>query len=293
RRLNPSFNGAHVSLAKVYMKTGEIDEAIDEINLYFEKNSDNPEAYELAAIAYLAKMNYVKSEGIMDKAIKMFPERMSAKIILADIYIEGGKIFQAESVIENVMESDAENIEALHLLAKIKHKQGNIDELINTYRRILELEPDNLNIRYRLGLVYVDKNDLSKAREIGKKFLESKKDRPEGPYLMGLVYFREKKTEEAITSLKNIKGHPGAYYYLGLSYLFKGNLDMAGNAFQEVINLRPKMVQANLMLAVTHLRNGKAEDAEKVLHRVLDMEEKNAFAHNLLGSAFLVLGKGE
>ena len=74
-KLKPSFNEAHISLAKTDINTGKFDEALEEIELYLKEKKDNPEAYELAATAYAAKKDYVKAEEILNETIKKAPER--------------------------------------------------------------------------------------------------------------------------------------------------------------------------------------------------------------------------
>jgi putative PEP-CTERM system TPR-repeat lipoprotein len=47
------------------------------------------------------------------------------------------------------------------------------------------------------------------------------------------------------------------------------------------------------LLAVTHLKAGRIESAEKEAKEVIEMDDRNAFAHNLMGSIYLAQGKSE
>ena len=295
-RLNPSLKEAHLSLAKVYLNIGRTDAALKEAALYLKDTDDDPEAYEIAAAAYAAGKDYAGAEESINKSLSISPERISSKIVLAEIYIANGKNSQAEAVVKEVLEAEGGNKKALYLLARIQNKQDNIDGMISTYKRILDADPEDAAAMFELGLAYLRKNDLEKTKEIALKLTGSHKNRAEGPYLMGLVYFQEKKTDEAIISFQeSLKkaSIPGAYYYLGLSHMAKGNLEQATSEFQRVIDLRPGMVQARLLLAVAHLKGGRAEDAEREVKKALEMDENNAFAHNLLGSVYLSSGRGD
>ena len=295
-RLNPSFMKVHISLAKSYINMGRTDDAIEEINKYLSKEESDSEAYEVAATAYAAGKDYIKAEEAINKSLQISPERTSSKIVLAEIYLVNKKNSQAEALIKEVLGKESGNKRALYMLARIQDSRDNVDGMINTFKRILNLDPEDPTAQFELGLAYLRKNDLERAREIAGKLIETSKERSEGPYLMGLVYFQEKKTDEAIISLQESVGKvsaPGAYYYLGLSYLTKGSLEQATNAFQRVIDLRPELLQARLMLAVTHFRGGRVEEAERETQKVLDMDGNNAFAHNLLGSIYLSLDKGD
>ncbi len=296
-QVKPSFSEAHMALAKSLLNTGKTDEALREINLYLKSKKDkDPRAYEVAAAAYAAKKDYAKAEDFLYKSLKMSPGRISSKVMLAGIYLESGKTARSETLVNEVLESDDKNKKALYLLANIRHEQNKTGELINTYRKILAIDPGDITAQFRMGMAYIGENNLEKAAEIARELEESNKNRPEGPYLAGMVYYRKRKIDDAIVALRRsveMASIPGAYYYLGLCHMLKGNLEQATGDFRRVIDMRPEMIQPRLLLAVTHLRKGRAGDAEKETQAVLDMDEKNAFAHNLLGSAYLALGRGD
>ncbi|MDH4028513.1 MAG: PEP-CTERM system TPR-repeat protein PrsT, partial [Nitrospirota bacterium] len=221
---------------------------------------------------------------------------ISAKIILANVYMAGNKFEQAEAIAKEVLAADSRNKSALYLLTAIKQEQADIDGIISVYQKIIDNDPKDIMARLRLGLAYLQKKDIEKAREVADKLRKSYPEKAEGLYLMGMIKFQEKKIDEAIVllqeSLKNTS-NPGANYYLGLCHFSKGDLEQATSEFQKVVDMRPDMAQARLLLAVTHLKKGRAKDAERETKKVLETDDKNAFAHNLLGSAYLSLGKGD
>lgn len=295
-RLNPSFNEARLSLAKTYVESGKIDDALKRIQTYLGSKEDNPEAYELAAAAYIAKKNYPEAEEKIHKSFNISPERISSKILRAEIYMETERTSQAEMLIEEILKVDEANVKALYLLTKIRQKKGDVAGTTAAYRKIIEINPRDVKMQFELGLIYIQNKDIEKAREIAGQLINSHAKRPEGPYLMGLIYWHERKISEAIVSLqKSVQNAtlPGAYYYLGLCHLSKGNLEQATSEFQRVIDLKPEMVQPRLLLAITHLKGGRTADAEKETKRVLDIDDQNAFAHNLLGSVYLALDKND
>ena len=295
-RLNPSFHNAHIYLAKTYINNLRIDDSIKEIKMYFSKASDNIEAYEVAATAYAIKKDYLTAEEYLYRALKNSPDRISAKVLLADVYLESGKIEEAERKVKEVVDSKEKNKEVLYVLIKIRQKQGRLNDVISIYQKIIEIDPKDIKAQLELGLSYVQNGNIVKAKEIEKKIQELRKESAEAPYLMGIIYFNERKIDEAMASLQKsmkINSFPGAYYYLGLCRLEKGDLEQATNEFQKVIDMRPEMLQPRLLLALTHLRKGRIEEAEKEAKKVLDMDEKNALAHNLLGSTYLAMNKGD
>ncbi|MBI5055406.1 MAG: PEP-CTERM system TPR-repeat protein PrsT [Nitrospirae bacterium] len=295
-RLNPSFDTAHIALARVYTYSSKTEDAVKEINLYLSKVSDNPEAYEVAAAVYSAKKDYAKAEELLFKALKISPDSVSSKVVLADVYFADNKIDHAESLLKEALNSDSKNKRALYSLARIKQKQGKTDDVIDTYQKLVGMYPADVNAKLELGLTYLQINKIEKAKELAGQMEKLTKESPETSYLKGLIFYNERNIDDALVSLQQAVKKapiPGAYYYMGLSYAEKGNLEQATSEFQKVIDMRKTMIQPRLMLAVTHLKRGRAEDAERETKKVLEMDEKNAFAHNILGSAYAALDKAD
>jgi putative PEP-CTERM system TPR-repeat lipoprotein len=295
--LNPSLHDAHLSIAQIYINLGEMDDAIKEINLYWKKSSDNnPEAFEISAVAYAFKRDFAKAEDLLNKAIEISPKRVSAKIALAKVHRANGKTSEAEKIIEEVLKQDSRDKKALYFQASLKIEQDKVDDAIGIYEKIADIDPQDVTAKYQLGLNFLRKNQLEKARKIAAELSKSFGKRPEGDYLMGIVNYHDREIDDAITSLQNAlkKGaNPWAFYYMGLCHLLKGNAAQATSAFQTTLDMRPDLVQARFLLAETHLRSGRTEPAEKEILKVLETDEKNALAHNFLGSIYLAQGKGE
>jgi putative PEP-CTERM system TPR-repeat lipoprotein len=296
-RLNPSFHDVHISIAKIFISSGKTDDAIKEIDVYWSKSSDeNPEAYEIGALAYANKRDYAKAEDLLNKAIEKSPKRVSAKIILANVHRVNGETSEAEKIIEEVLKLDSGNKKALYFQASLKMEQNKAEDAFHIYEKIAQIDPKDVTARYQLGLHYLRINQIEKAKKIAAELSKSFVRRPEGYYLMGIVNYHERKIDDAIISLQNSvkKGpNPGAFYYLGLCHIQKRNFEQATSAFQKTLDMRPDLMQARLLLAEAHLRSGRTEQAEKEILMVLDRDDKNALAHNFLGSIYLAQGKGE
>jgi putative PEP-CTERM system TPR-repeat lipoprotein len=295
-KLNPSYEETHIALAKVYLGLLKPEEALKEVNLYLNKTGDNPEAYEVAAAAYAVRKDYEKAEEYLNKSLRMFPQRISSKIILSDIYLSGKKISQSEALINEVLNADSSNKKALYILARIRQMQGRTEDVINVYQKIVDTDPKEITAQFEQVLTYLEIKKIESAKAVVDRMKKTNKERPEIPYLMGLISYYEGKIDDAMVFFhESVKkaSIPGAYYYLGLCNFQKRSWEQAINEFQKVIDKRPDMVQPHLLLAMTHLQKGRADETEREAKKVLTLDEKNAFAHNLLGSAYLVMNKGD
>jgi putative PEP-CTERM system TPR-repeat lipoprotein len=295
-RLNPSFQTTHIALAKTYLNKLKVDDAIKEAKLYLDKNSDNPEAFEVAASAYALKNDFLTAEEYLYKSLKFHPDRIDTKIMLADVYLTSGKITGSEALINEVISLEGKNKDALYVFARIKKLQGRTEDLINIYLKIIETDPNDMNAHLDLGFTYLQGKKIGLAESISDKMQKARKDNAEALYLKGAVRLNQGKIEEALALLQKslkIKALPGTYYFLGLCRFENGDLEQATGDFQKVIDLRPDMIQPRLLLTAIHLKKGRPEEAEKEAKKALSIDDKNAVAHNLLGSVYLAQGKGD
>ncbi|GBE36570.1 tetratricopeptide repeat protein [bacterium BMS3Bbin07] len=130
------------------------------------------------------------------------------------------------------------------------------------------------------------------ANKILKKF----PDRPEGYRLKGIVSFYQKDFKEAITALQkaaSIQPDMRTYYFMGLSYYSKGDMEMSLSWFQKTVDLAPSFVQPRLMIAMILLKQGRIDDSIAESKRILQIDDNMAMAHNVLGSAYMAKGMYE
>ena len=292
-RQSPSYPGLKMSLAKLHNSVNKPDAAITEALAFLKENPGSAEALETLAHAQVLKGDMAQAENYLLQALKVEPGRTSAQVELAAVYLEGNRPDAARKVLAGILKSDPNNLRANYLLATIENTAGNSEAAIAIYQRIATGHPSDSQALYKAGLIYLQKGNTSKAEQAAAQLAKKFPKRAEGPRLMGLVRYQEKKLPEAITTLQSsIKLQPSleAYYFLGLSFYGRGDLESALSQFRKILDVKPTFTRARLLSATILLQQRRVDDAITEINRVIETEPGNALAHNLLGSAYMAKG---
>ncbi len=291
-RQKPNYTDIHLELAKIYLYTEKADDGIKEVEIYLHEKPDVPEAYEVLGQLFLVKGRTKEARGYFQKALTLDPERIPARLDLAGVYMKNGDDSDARALLHEVMERDSKNTKAYYMLASLENR----DEALKAYQKIIEISPKDIDALLRAGLLYVANGELKDAEGMAKKILKKFPDRPEGYRFKGIVSFYQKDFKEAITVLQkaaNMQPDMRTYYFLGLSYYSKGDLEMSLNWFQKTVDLAPAFVQPRLMIAMILLRQGRVDDSIAESKRIIHLDDNMAMAHNVLGSAYMAKGMYE
>lgn len=110
------------------------------------------------------------------------------------------------------------------------YHQGMIDEAIDAYQEILQQSTARCHVVYSwLGIAYFHKKMLDKAIQTYQTFLDIRPEFSIDDYHFEACSFCSELTAEIINLftqiLKKNANHAFSYYYLGVAYYYKGDLD--------------------------------------------------------------------
>jgi putative PEP-CTERM system TPR-repeat lipoprotein len=292
-RLNPARTDIQLEIARVYLYTNKPDEAVSMARNYSGSYPDKPEALEIIAQGYSLKNKPEDAEEYFLKALKLDPEMASAKLGLAGLYIAKSDERNARRLLDEIINKDKKDTKAYYMLAGLETSLAKRDKALEAYQRIAEINPADINAIYRSGLLYIDKGELDKTEKIADDLLAKYPKHPEGHSLKGVVLYYRKKFNEAIVELQNsLKMRPdmGTYYFLGLSHYNIGEFEQSLSQFQRVLDFNPSFTRARLMVSIILLKQKRVDDSIAEARKILQEDEKNALAHNILGSAYMAKG---
>jgi putative PEP-CTERM system TPR-repeat lipoprotein len=293
-RQKPNRDEIRLELAKVYISSKKPDIAINEVGEYLKSHPGSPEALEILGAAHFASNNKGGAESCLLQALRIEPDRTSAKIELAAIYASQGKYLEARVLLEEVIAKEPQNSRSLYMLAALENSEGNRDKALDIYNKLAMFNPSDSTARYKSALIYFDKGETGKASTIAHEIIAKYPKRGDGYLLRGIVSFYNKKYAEAITDIQNsVKMQPSVegFYFLGLSLYSNGDLENALSQFRIIIDNNPSFIQARLLTAMILVTQKRVDDSIAEINRILRINDKNALAHNLLGSAYMAKGK--
>ena len=274
-------NAAHVGLARVSLRKGDADGAIQrlEMNLV---GSAQPYVRGLLIRAYRQAGKPTDLTPPIETAPMTWPDPQRDEL---QLYLRGfsGHLVQAEALIEA-----GEALDAIDLLERMREERPDDRTVLNNLavalltadraeeaRRILEEargEHDNFHLlHFNLGGIYESQGDVERAIEhfgraidLQPGLLAAHERRI--ALLMGQQRFRDALV--AITAARNQgRVHPDVLFYAGVIKGTAGEWTAAAEHFREVLELNPEHRRAQLFLARTHAEAGQFAAAEAALAR--------------------------
>lgn len=138
---------------------------------------------------------------------------------------------------------------------------------VRSLRKSLAFDKRNINARNLLGLVYFETGDISAALTQWVLSINIEDDKNiAGEYLAGY----ERNTREAKNLEQSIK-----LYNEALAAVRENNNDMAVISLKKALNLNPRFIEANNMLALCYLMNDEDSLAVDIINAVLKQDINN------------------
>lgn len=141
---------------------------------------------------------------------------------------------------------------------------------VTALKTSLSLNKKNIKARNLLGLVYYEMGELAMALSEWVISLNLKQDRN-----VAEVYIRKIKSNPNKLELIN---QAARRYNIALAKAKEGGDDVALIQLKKVAATYPKLIRANLLLALIYMKRNEDERALKVLHRVLKIDRNNTLA---------------
>ncbi len=290
---NPSRDEIQLELAKLAIAGNKGDVAATLAGQYLAKHPDNADALEVMGISSAIRKQYQEAETYLLQALKASPTRSNTKLELASVYVAAGMEPKGKALLEEVIQADPKSTRASYMLAAIEKSRGNNDKALEIYRKLREKNPSETLAAYKIGLIQIEKGELDKADALADELVKGFPNRGDGHRLKGLASFYRKKYAEAATSLLTslkLAPTPEGYYFLGLTYYSRGEMESALSQFRKILDNIPNARQARLMTATVLMAQKRIDDAITEINRALEQDSRDAIAHNLLGNAYMAKG---
>ncbi len=254
--LAPNWVLPHITLAQLYLVSGEHDFALAEADKVLKLQNNNLAALLVVAGSRLAKGELEKSLVIYKAIQTAQPNNEPAAFNLGSIYRLQKKYAQAIEEFEKVLRRNPEHVEALIGIARSEVFRGNS-------KAALERVQGQLGVTKRQAPAYE---------------------------LLGQLQLAAKAYPDAIASLeKAIALEPdrsSVYYLLGSAYVEQKQFDAAIDQYQTLIKKSPNLVPPHMMTAILYELKKDTAKANYYYQKILDINKRFAPAANNLAWNF-------
>jgi len=180
---------------------------INEIRLLFPSHESDPTTWDLyRTIATLRAANSVHGPAL-DHLERFFATRsrpeLEPYLDMARAQLKMGRLKKARATVTEILRRDPQQPQALHILALLESLDGNRDKAIKLFEQVVHLEPAWSDGHLGLGRAL---RELSQFDLASSALVEAVRLRPNsatGWYELGLVYMDQRNWQEAKTAFQN------------------------------------------------------------------------------------------
>lgn len=329
--LNPELTEALLGQARLAVQDREPLKALELADRILKQDSSAIEAWLLKGDLLTTLRRYPEAIDAFDQTIKVNPKLIRPYIGRAEIHLEMNQLDKAAQDIQVLKDLVKSGPMISYLDAKMAFLQGDNKTALKLTNEILQREPKFFSAYMLIGRIqFAEKNFLA-AKEAFEKFNYEMKDPPETLRLLALTQIRLGEIDKAVLLLrqlerkypndaslkallgsaliqlkradegmaflqKSIELAPNIGEYrtqLAMALLQSGSADGAVNELEQALKAQPDLIQADILLVTTHLKNKEYAKAKKAAQEFVERSKQKAVAHNLLGMVLMEQGDNE
>lgn len=132
----------------------------------------NPVLYTELGRLYLASGDKEEAKDNFNKALEKKPDYVTATIQLALLLEKENILDEAVEKLESAVQKDSLNVEARFQLGRLYFNNNKIDQAIEQFQIVVALVPNHSNARYSLGVAYANRGQTQLAIQEFEKVLE-------------------------------------------------------------------------------------------------------------------------
>ncbi len=278
----------HSNLASMYIKSGSLDHAIEELCQSYLLRPEESRDIGRLSIAYLQKGDIEKALVFTRKVIEPNPSESGYYNNLGAIYSKKEMYEEAINAFKKAVEINPKDPIYTDNLTKMYLLIGKYDEAISYYKKLIELNPLIADYHNYLGIIYKGKKQPDDAIQSFEKAVELMPDNPNFTYNLASTYFDLGKYTEAKNILQMFNNtypnHNSIDIYLLLANLYSKNANWQKvvSECEQAIKIDSKSATAYKMLGVAYYNMNQYELAEKMLSQVLTIAPNDQDAKDLL-----------
>lgn len=244
-------SSAHYRLAQSLLRTGHTEEGQKELQVALDLKMEGHKRDEEKTTTYLNSANLREQNG-------KFPETLSAEGTLAE-----------PIPLDSKTASDLKNSEAYYI-------------------KLIASAHNNI------GLLRAERQDFRTAAEQFAQAAQRDPQLKEINFNWGLACYKAELYKQAIPPLESeLKMNPGnvsAKQLLGMSYFMTDGYSRASELLSDVISTRRNDATLYYTLAVSLIKEGKQDAANRVIQQMVAMSSTSPQVHILLGQAYYEQG---
>ena len=151
-------------IGSAYLLQGKFDDVLKEVKDDVSDPKIRLDILMVRARAELGLRKIQEANDLFVAAEKLDPKDSRAKIGMAQVFANQGKVKESEAKVDEALAADPNNSEALVLKGELRRAQRDLDGSLGAFDRALKANPNNLSARLGRAAALIDLNKDDQAQ---------------------------------------------------------------------------------------------------------------------------------
>ena len=276
----PSSVEARQVLASLLMRAGDVDRAVEHLEVVVQALSDPPGAgFQRASDLLSAEKDGEAAAAVMRELVLGYEDDAAAQFALARLLARTGPTEEALTVIDRAYELDPDNARIAVLRARLRHRTDDVEGALSAMVEFLERMPDSGMARMAYARILVDAKRYDEARAQFERLVAEEPDNDDARYALALLLVQTDRLDEAAQQFERLAARPSrrdvAHYYLGRIAESEERVDDAIASYRRVRRGEHRL-NAQIRVAVLYAQSGDLAAARRHLHGVRSENSQEA-----------------
>ena len=228
---NPQSGAAHMAMGSLYVISKDLTNALAEFQ-QAAALSPLRSPYQVRYADFLVSMdNSSEAREFLGQLSKKVPDYLPALMRLAQLSLAERRFAECEAGLKSIFARDAAHIDAMMVMARLRVAQNQPDDAIKELERMLKIIPRLPQVHFQIAIARLMQNDLPAAAVSLDAALAIQPDYPEAILLLAELNIR------------------------------RGTTTLAVDALTKLVEQRPALIQAQLLLATAYQAARKPDSA--------------------------------
>jgi putative PEP-CTERM system TPR-repeat lipoprotein len=267
--------------AALALRQNELPRAQDLVQQLLRMAPDEPKILLMAGSVALEQKSFLQAETHLSKALNRDPQLDAARRLLGLTYLQFGQPNKALVTLQPLLERPNPGAAEHSLVARAHAQLGELAAAEAAFAKAAALSPGDSRARAALAVSKFLQGDTDTGLADLERLAANPADpTADVPLISALV--RERNFDGALKAIdtleKKTSDQPLAPNLRGRVLAQLGRIDEAKTQFERALKIKNDFYPARNALAQIALREGRREDAEKLLQEALSLDPRNTHA---------------
>jgi tetratricopeptide (TPR) repeat protein len=274
----PSLEGLDRNWGLAAFRAQRFEEALGPLARQLARQPGDSKARDSLGMSYFMSNQFGKAVETFQPVLANLPDDPGVLYALGVSLVRTGDSTTASRAFRRMLEKNPNVAEIHALLGRADADQNQYTPALSEFSRALELDPQAEGAHFGRGMILLHEGKLDDSAREFRAELDSHPADTEAKYHLAYVLLAQQQKDEALALLTEVvrdnPGYADAQYQLGKVLLERGDVKAAIERLETAVRLDPTKDYSQFQLSAAYRRDGRVEDAQRVLLAYQRLKEK-------------------